>query len=123
MQNRETNLKIGDTTLGLPPENLYYCQESFGNSPSSGHISPFASNSGSQLGSPIHQTNMMYNQIQNLGLITGNNTPIIPPMYSAANMFSGSGQNSPVYGNYAYNNQATLNQPTSVSSITQGEKK
>lgn len=117
LQNRELNpnLKITDVTLGLPPENYQfqnfcssdYDNRSYGNSP---HASPFASNAGSALSSPIHQSNLY--QIQGLNL---SNSP------NLGGIFGGSGQNSPVFGQFA-GYSGGQNQPNSISSITQGKK-
>lgn len=90
-------MKIADATLGLPPEGFFssYTTEFDRNYSNSPH--------GSALSSPIHQPNIMYNP------------------YSSGGIFGSSGQNSPVFGGYGYSSSVPLaQQPTNVSSITQG---
>lgn len=106
---RDHNFKLSDSTLVPPeayqnhPQNFYDLNRSFSNSPlHSGNISPYASNSSGGLGSPIHQS--LYGQLPNLGLYSGGNSPILNPLLSP--------NTSPVYGG--------LQQPSSISSITQG---
>lgn len=117
--SRDHNFKISDATLGLPPETYqpptnytYDPNRSFGSSPlHSANISPYASTS-NNLGSPIHQ-NIYGTTLPNLGLYSGTNSPILNPLLSP--------NASPVFGGYSPGTSSTLVQPTSITSITQGE--
>lgn len=87
----------------------YESNRSFNSSPlHSGNISPYSPNCG---GSPIHQT--MYN-MPNYVLYSGSNSPIINPLLSP--------NASPVFGGYGHTSPGSHSQPTSISSITQGDK-
>ncbi|XP_031331805.1 serine/threonine-protein kinase SIK3 isoform X2 [Photinus pyralis] len=100
----DTNTVLGLTHDSLVHSNLGYDpNRSFSNSPlHSGNISPY-SNSGSNLGSPIHQN--LYGQMPNLTMYSGNNSPVLTP---------------PVYVGYTQAVSGALSQPNSISSITQG---
>lgn len=116
---RDHNFKLSDATLGLPPESyqppagyVYDANRSYGNSPlHSANISPYASTS-SNLGSPIHQ-GIYGAALSNLGLYSGTSSPIMNPLLSP--------NASPVFGGYTQGGTSPLAQPTSISSITQGE--
>lgn len=73
-----------------------------------GNISPYNTTSNSTMGSPIHQS--MFGQMPNLGMFSGNTSPTINPLLSP--------NGSPIYGTYG--TSGNLPQPSSVSSITQG---
>lgn len=107
-----------DSTLGLTPDNFSpqnfsscdgtnrstsYVYDTLNRSPV--HSSKFTTNPNNNMGSPINSP--LYGQVSNLGLYSGNNSPILSSLISP--------NTSPVFGGY---NQATPG--SSVSSITQG---
>lgn len=107
-----------DPTLGLPPESFQthdfssfegtsrspsYSYDTVNRSPI--HTSQYSNNPNSNLGSPINTA--LFGQVPNLGLYSGNNSPILNPLISPST--------SPVFGGYSQTAPGT-----SVSSITQG---
>lgn len=107
-----------ESTIAMAPENFQtqnfvsfdgtnrssnYSYDTVNRSPI--HSSQYSNNPNNNIGSPINSA--LFGQVSNLGLYSGNNSPILNPLMSPST--------SPVFGGY---NQSTPG--TSVSSITQG---
>lgn len=98
-----------DSTMGLPPENFsVHNFPSYDSTNRSTSYSPIHSQYGNNPNSSSPIKTALFNQVPNLGLYSGNNSPILNPLMSPST--------SPVFGGYSQTTPST-----SVSSITQGK--